>query len=515
MSGIIPTTPEMVQAAKRNEARNNMGDPMLKRSKDSAAMLPYWDLTDDLIEGAAAVKQNPEYLPQFPNEETNTYKLRSCLTKYTNIYGDIVEGLASKPFEEEVSLIEEKDKEPPEPIDAFIEDVDGAGNNLTVFAGGVFFSGINSAIHWIFIDNPIVDPTVIRTRADAKAAGIRPFWSHVIGRNVLEARTEMVGGTERLSYIKIFEPGEPNHVRIFKRDGDIVNWELWEETDALVGDTQSKYKQIGGARLGIDVIPLVPFVTGRRDGRTFKVRPPMKAAADTQIELYQQESGLKYIKTLSAYPMLAANGLNPDKLPNGDPKPLAIGPMRVLWGKPDASGNHGTWEILEPSATSMKFLADDIKDTIANLRELGRQPLTAQSGNLTVITTAVAAGKAASAVGAWALLLKDTLENALVITAKWLNITYDPQVNVYTEFDNFTDSDTDKTTLMDMRKNNDLSQTTLWYEMKRRGVLSPEFEADDERAQILEETPGDGETDDLPDPNNPGNTNPPIVPPAV
>lgn len=505
MSG-MPITPEAAQLAKRNEAST---DPMLKRSKDSAAMVPYWNLTDDLIDGAEAVKMNDAYLPRFPNENSDTYKLRSCLTKYTNIYGDIVEGLSSKPFEEEVQLVVAKDESLPQAITDFIEDVDGASNNLTVFAGGTFFSGINSAIHWIFVDYPQVDPKLVRTVADAKAQSIRPFWSHVLGRNVLDARSEVVGGSEQLKYVKIFEPGEPNHVRIFERVGTVVTWELWHETDKVDPVTQSKYRLLNGGTLSISRIPMVPFITGRRDGRTFKVRPPMRAAADLQIELYQQESGLKYIKNLAAYPMLAANGLNPATGPDGKPLPLEIGPMRVLYGKPDNMGNHGSWEILEPGAQSMTFLAKDIDTTTQNLRELGRQPLTAQSGNLTVITTAVAAGKAASAVGAWALLLKDTLENALVITAEWLGVQYDPQVNVYTEFDNFAENDTDKATLLEMRKNGDLSQETLWHEMKRRGVLHPEFDKSEENERILDETPGDGEDDDLPEDKDPASLNNP------
>lgn len=507
-------TPAMIEQVKAYQRRAEQEtDPMLKRSKDMAAMVPYWDLTDDLIAGAAAVKLNPEYLPRFPQEDDNTYSLRACLTKYTNIYGDIVESLASKPFEEEIQLVEEKDKSIPDQIDEFIEDVDGAGNNLTVYAGDVFYNGINSAINWIFVDYPTVDPTVVRTRADLKAAKIRPFWSHVLGRNVLEVKTKLIGGDETIVYIRIYEPGEKDHVRIFERsDTNVVTWELYVETDTVDEKTKTRFVLEDSGILSIDEIPLVPFITGRRSGRTFKIAPPMRAAADLQLELFQQESGLKYIKTIAAYPMLAANGISPQLNPDGSAKPLAIGPMRVLYGKPDAAGNHGEWKYVEPAATSMKFLADDIKETTQNLRELGRQPLTAQSGNLTVITTAVAAGKAKSAVGAWALLLKDALENALVITAKWMKLAdYDPQVNVYTEFDNYADDSKDKDTLLGMRKNGDLSQETLWYEMKRRGVLSPEFEADDEREKILEEVPGDGETDDLSEDDNPSNTNDPAL----
>jgi hypothetical protein len=119
--------------------------------------------------------------------------------------------------------------------------------------------------------------------------------------------------------------------------------------------------------------------------------------------------------------------------------------------------------------------------------------LTAQSGNLTVITTAVAAGKSRSAVGAWALKLKDAIENALLITAMWLNMPkdqYDPQAHVFDEFDDFSeDRQSDLTALKGMRNDGDLSQRTYWKEMQRRNVLSPDFEADDEEKALLGETP--------------------------
>jgi hypothetical protein len=156
----------------------------------------------------------------------------------------------------------------------------------------------------------------------------------------------------------------------------------------------------------------------------------------------------------------------------------------------------------------MEFLQKKNNETKQDLRELGRQPLTAQSGNLTVITTAVAAGKARSAVGAWALQLKDAIENALVITAKWLKKDdYDPEINVYTDFDNFADGGADLAELGSARRAGDLSQETYWYELRRRKVLSPEFNAEKEREKLLEEIPGDGDLENPDDVrNNPRKT---------
>lgn len=515
-NGYMATTPAAVQAAKQNHNSTSQ-DILLARSPDSAAMLEYWDLTDTLVDGINALRLAGErYLPKFTDEQDPDYQYRLKCTKLTNIYRDTVEGLASKPFEQEVELVTDENKTVPDEIEAFEENVDGSGNNLTMFASAAFFNGVNSAIHWIFVDYP--DPESnpdIRTRADEKAAGVRPYWSHILGRNVFDPRSKVINGKETLTYIRIFEPGKPDHVRIFERDPitGIVRWELREKQETWIdyGTGKTQFHTVDEGTISIGVIPLVPFITGRRDGRSWKLFPAMRDAADLQVELYQQESGLKYIKTLAAYPMLAANGIKPMMEADGKtPKKLAVGPGRVLYGGMDGAGNVGSWSYVEPGAQSMTFLAADAKETAQNLRELGRQPLTAQSGNLTVITTAVAAGKAKSAVKAWAFGLKDALENAMVMTCAWLKITpekYDPTVNVYTEFDEFMEGK-DLETLQAARAAKDISQLTYWDELKRRAVLSPEFDAETEEKRLLDELPGDGV-----DTN--GNDDPPEIDPLT
>ena len=508
-----PDTASLVAAVEMiNGVATVEADEIMKRAPDIGAMVPYWDMTDDIVEGYDAVKNaGKKYLPKFVDEEKEDYDLRLELTKFTNVYRDIVEGLAAKPFEEEVTFIENDGKKVPVELKEFAENVDGAGNNLTVFASLTMFNGVNSAIDWLFIDYPTVDRERIKTKADQKQAGIRPFWSHVLGRNILEAKTRIVNGKQVLSYIRIFEPGvtQDDCVRVFQLGDDgKVAWELYEKLP-----NEKKFVLINSGTLSISIIPLVPFITGRRDGVTFKIFPAMRDAADLQIKLYQSESALEYISNLAGYPMLAANGMRPEMMADGKtPKKLKRGPSRVLWGIPDGNGNAGSWTYVEPSAQSMEFLEKKNTNTKQDLRELGRQPLTANSGNLTVITTAYAAGKSKSAVSAWALALKDTLENAFMITCMYMGITdYEPEINVYTEFDEFMDGNSDVEALGKARENGDLSQETYWSELKRRKVLSPEFDAEDERKRLLEEVPADDtnldiNSDDDLDPNaTPGN----------
>ena len=492
-----------------------MTDPFLKPGGDYEAMRKYWETSTAIVDGIDAIRAGKtKYMPKFAGESDPAYENRLKHTRMTNVFSDIVESLASKPFEngQEIKFVADDENVVPQQLVEFAYDVDGAGNDLTAFGSLTFEQGITAAIVWLFVDNP-KKPASIVSVADEKAAGIKPYWSIVPAFNVLDARSKVIGGKEHLTYIKIFEPGSngaPDAVRTFTRnDAGLIEWAVYEKTNETqvekIDGVETQFKFVEGAILTIDQIPLVPFYTGRRKGRSWQIKPPLRAAAELQIELYQDESGLKYAKRLTGYPMLSGNGVTPPKGQGGKPEPLDVGPNCVLYGGTDAQGNAGSWEYVEPSATSLTFMAGDNEKTIQQLRELGKQPLTAQSGNLTVITAAAAADKSKSAVSAWAYLLKNSLENALVITCKFLGVSvdvYDPTVYVHTEFDDFSTSD-DTTALGTARANRDISRKVYVDELQRRKILSPDYDYDTDTKELLDELPGDGIDTDPDNPDAP------------
>lgn len=521
-TGYYPNASQIseVRAASRRMGHGvDTTDVMLKRSKDSAWMLPYWDMNDCLIDGVEALRaEGRNMLPDFHGETNDEYTNRLKFTKYTNVYGDIIEGLASKPFQEEVKFSEDGDKAVPDTLLELMENIDGSGNNLSVFAYDTFYNAIGGAIDWILVDAPAADPNV-KTRADAKAAGIRPYWSHVLGRNMIDIQSKMMGGNEVIVYARIFEPGEVDHVRVFERlDSGTVTWTLYRRTEQSHPVDATQYTDKGETRYVVDsegtisigTIPLSPFWTGKRDGRSWRFFAPMRAAADLAKDLYQQESALKWSKTLAGYPMLAGNGIMPRYAADSKTVlPVSVGPGRVLYSPPDGQGNSGHWEYIQPDADILKFLAEDIDSTIKQLREVGRQPLTAQS-NLTVINSAAAAGKAKSSVKAWAHGLRDALENATVFTLMFLGIntdSYDASVYVYTEFDEWAEGK-DLDTLDKDRDRGDISRETLLEEKQRRGVYGPEFTIAREEQRLQKEIPNEN----APDRYNSNIVEPPLDP---
>jgi hypothetical protein len=479
-------------------------------SCDYLAMSSYWRMVETILDGAEAMRLAGKlYLPQFPNEDGKNYEYRRRNAKFTNIFRDLVEGLAAKPFAKQIDLV---DKSAPESIKTFIEDVDGAGNHLHVFSGDVFFNGIASAVDWILVDHTAVPAGI--SASDERKMGARPYWVRIPATRMKWVESAMIAGKEQFVYAAIHEPTTVREgfeektidlmrllIRDKLEDGSYgpARYEIWQATTAKVGNktASANWVKTEEGTISIGVIALVPFMTGRRKEGTWQILPPMKDAAFLQIEHYQQETNLKSAKELTAFPMLAGNGITPEIGEDGKPIIAPIGPATVLYAPANADGGqHGEWKFIEPGAASLKFLAEEVDQTEQQLRELGRQPLTAQTGNLTVVTTTFAAAKGNSAVQAWALNLKDALEQALKFTCLWLKEQKEPEVTVYTDFDVETDSVEAMKIVLDMRKESLISRSAAISEAKRRNILSPEYDDEADMDLILAEVPGDDTDDD-------------------
>ena len=486
-------------------------------SSDYEAMKPYWTMVSCLLDGLLAMKAMGQvYLPKFVKENMTDYTYRLANAKFTNLYRDILEGLAAKPFQKEVQIkdgsasdqvagVKKKDAEGRDyRSGGLIEDIDGRGNHLHVFMSHTFFMSINNGVDWILVDKmPMPEGSTI---ADEKRAGARPYWVHLNALQLLAVYSDLVNGKEEFVHVRIWEPetvrdgfGEKqvNRVRIFNRDkiADGVyapaTWEIWEEIKTtpspIPGEKNWIMRESGN--IGIGIIPLVPFITGRRKGDSWKIIPAMQDVAYLQIKHYQSESNLNCAKESACFPMLAGNGVDPELDAEGNAKMLSIGPKTVLYAPSGDTGQHGEWVFIEPSSESLKFLQSDIDNTERQMREIGRQPLTNESGNLTVVTTAFAASKGNSVIQAWVNDAEDAAEEAFRITNLWLDDTSEPEVVMYKDFAIDLETDQAPTVLLAMRASRDISRTAMIREAKRRDWLSPEYDAEVDKKEIDKEPP--------------------------
>jgi len=482
-------------------------DPSTK-SIDASAMEPRWRMVDDILSGGAAIRAGGEtYLPRFPEESRENYAHRLRTALFVNLYADIVENLAQRPFAKPLRIVETSAAPR---IRELAEDIDGEGNNLHVFAQEVFFAGINHGVDFLIADFTRL-PDDARTVADERALGARPYIRRIAAPRVLGARTATIEGREQFVHFRYscdaivqdgFDEKLAERVMVLERKKAAEG--LYENaTFALLEKRQKEgrfdheWVVIDSGLIGIGRIPVVAYVAGRRKGKSWQVSLPMGDAADLQIEHYQAESKLKIIKDLACFPMLCGEGITPAEGKNGRAAPLPTGPGAVLYAPAGSDGKSGTWKFIEPTANSLRLLADDIDRLEKQLRELGRQPLTAQTGNLTVVTTAFAAAKGNSAIEAWALGLKDALEQALAIFAEWLGDASKPELQLNLDFASAALGENSFADVMGMRKAGDLSLETLHAEAKRRGVLAPDFNHMTEKDRLRDENPDPDTEDDV------------------
>ena len=480
-------------------------------SSDYSAMRPYWDMVDAVLGGAVTMRAaGKTYLPKFEKESDTDYEARRKNAPFTNIYGDISRNLASRPFAKQLDVgpnTSDMIKGTPDPASkvlsgGFIDDVDGHGNGMHVFANTVFKRGIDFGIDWVLVDYQPGQPGALRTVAEEKAMKLKPYWVHIPAKMVLASYVDFVDGEEIMVHARIDETsvirdgyGEKTiaRVRVLDRprlDGGgygPATWELFEKQQGAV-DAAKIWVSIGTGAYSIGIIPLVPYIPGMREGSSFVVDPPLRDLAYLQVEEFQQESNLKYIKEMTAFPMLVGEGVVQPTGADGKPMSIPIGPKTALFAPPNPDGGPSTFRFIEPAATSLRFLEDSLAAQRKEMRDLGYQPIT--EANLTVITTANLSRKASSAVQAWAIKFKDFLETCLGITGMWLNDTTKTTALVHTDFAIDVEDSRQMQGLALFEAQGILSKELVFSELRRRAVISDESVWEVNQEQLAGEQQG-------------------------
>lgn len=475
-------------------------------SSDYDAMRPFWEMVDAILGGAPAMRKAGEkYLPRFQNEQPtkdakgnvfDPYDVRLKHAPFTNIYGDSSRSLASKPFAKELTL---KDKTAGQ-YTKLAENIDGQGNNLHVFGGAVFKSGIDKAISWVLVDYtkavPRKDGRPL-SKAEEAEQGLRPYWVHVPAERLLAVYSDFVGGQEVFYHARIrenvtvvdgFEEKCVERVRVLNRARvqdafgnttgfESATWEVWEK------GSNDAWGKVDDGNITIGIIPLVPFIPGDRNGASWVVEPPLRDIAYLQVEEYQQESGLKNTIDLTCFPMLSGNGVTPP-----DDGIVPVGPRAVLFAPMGSDGNFGNWDFIEPGAESIKTVMDRLDKTRTMMRDLAAHPMV--QANLTVVMSNQQAVKANSQIQAWAFKFKDAIEQCWKLTARWLNNSDEPEVEVHTDFSiDFQDS-AEMGQLNNAQKGGVISKRLLFSEYQRRGMISENANFDKDQEEVAKDQEG-------------------------
>lgn len=481
------------------------GQSPFERSSDFAAMLPFWTKIDDIRGGAEKMRAaTTRYLPRFPSEKDEEYRDRVATSPWTPLYVEASENLAAKPFEREVAFVEGTASAR---VEALAEDIDGQGNHLFAFSQRLFQDAIDYGVAWVFVDYTRMQPGA--TLADERAAGARPIWHYISARRMLAVYHDFVGGQMVYTHARIDETsverdgwGEKTVYRVRVLNRELLEggggygpatWQLYEQESTSSGATN--WQLIDEGVLTIGEIPIRPLLLGERVDGTWKINAPLRDLADMQITEYQLENNRHRVQTMTAFPMLKALGVVVD---DDKPRPdLPIGPRVTLYAPSNADGTHGDFGFIEPSGAAGTMLREDLEQHRAEMREAGRQPLMSKSGGITATQVAVTHAKASSAVKAWALRLKDMLEECFTLTAEWLGEPRSPEVFVFTDFAVETAGTEGMQIVLDLEERGLISREATLTEAKRRNILAPEYDADEDLETLAEEEPDEPSAEEI------------------
>lgn len=393
-------------------------------------MVEAWDINDALMGGTLYMRRLGEtYMPRWPNEDKEDYKKRLAVATLLPAYEETIKQDIGRVFAEPIVLSEEM----PEQIKELTPNIDLEGNRLDVWAQEFFSIGLQYGLAHALVDFPRVNPDEVKTKADERAAGSRPYVTMLNPRQVIGWKSKVVKGKVVLTDLRIKEviivDGDdygqtkveqirhimPRKVEIYRKSkgdsGESV-WAIFEEWETSRDD-----------------IPLVTFYT-KRTG-FMRGSPPLLNLALLNIKHWQSQSEQDNILHVARVPILSVYGLE-------EGQELTVGASSAA--RFEDRQKQGI-EYTEHTGSAIGAGKTSIDDLEQQMRQAGAKLLRAENTSTkSVDQTNEEKMQENSPLFTMASSLEDALDNILQIMAEWLSLPSGGNVDVRTELETETQS---------------------------------------------------------------------------
>lgn len=392
---------------------------------DYGNMVQAWDINDALMGGTLYMRQLGEsYLPRWPKEDKEDYQKRLAVATLLPAYEETINQNVGRVFAEPIQLGENV----PDALREFAKDVDLEGSRLDVWAQAFFSLAMQYGLSHALVDYPRVDAEQVKTKADEKATGARPYVTMLNPRQVIGWKSKMVGGKVQLTALRIkevvVEDGDdfgqtkveqirlltPGQVQIYRKaTGDNVqaNWVLHEEWQT--------------SRKDITLVTLYTKRTGFMCGS-----PPLLNMALLNVKHWQSQSEQDNILHVARVPILTVFGLE-------EGQELVIGSSSATqFSDRQKQG----LEYVEHTGTSIASGKESLTDLVEQMRQAGAKLLrTDNTSTKSVDQTSEEKMQEQSPLYTMATSLEDAIDNILQIMAEYIGESEGGNVDVRTELD--------------------------------------------------------------------------------
>ena len=432
--------------------------------------------------GDAMRKAGKTYLPQFPQEDDDSYNARLASSWLFNGIRKTVKDMTGKLFGKPVTLAMPDDN----PLTDIMSNVDLEGRDLSNFAQDVFKAGLKQGISFIMVDAPR-RPDGELTAGQVAAMGMRPSMTLVPLTSVIGWQWKNINNKPQLVQFRIAETAEdPDRVEFSDevvdqvRVLDLIDGRVQVRIYRTVSATNKGSATVSGLQL-VDTyttdqteIMLTPFYTDRV-GYLAAVSP-LDDLAEINLAHWRSQSDQANIMHHARAPMKFFHGYTAEDMVAFTESP---GYAFVNSNEAAEAG------VIEHSGQAIGAGRTELKDMEFQMQAMGLQLVISKTGNNTATGDSIDEGKANGTLTTWADNLKDALEIAVGWMADLAGVTADTDVFVNKQFAALDHLTMDQ--VRDMFANSVISKHTYIQEARRRGVLDESVDAADEEERIGEE----------------------------
>lgn len=434
-----------------------------QRSPEAAAMMPAWQLVDDLLGGTTAMRAAGErYLPKRPLEDAKDYQARLSAATLLPAFAETIKRMVGRVFAEPMLI---GDGVPKWIGGEVLPDVDRQGRNLHVFAREWFDEALSYGLSHCIVESPAADG--VRTRADQRAANLRPYlirvhprrvlgWKVADGRliqlRVVFERVEDDGefGQSVIPQVRVYEPGR---VRTFEPAGK-----------------DRAYVMVDDVPTGLNRIPLVTLYTKRTSMLT--ATPPLLELAQLNTKHWRMQSSNDTLIDTASVPILSISGVQ-----DGDN--VVIGAKHAVRLPTGA-----TMGYVEHGGAAIGAGREALRDLVEDMRRAGAKLLQPADASKTATEAREDTAADNSELGGMATQLQDTLVDLLDLIAEYRDDAKGGTVEVRPNLDPDPTPANTLTALISLRNAGALSDETLFGVAQRVGLIDGGIAWADEAARI-------------------------------
>ena len=451
-------------------------------SEAISAMGTQWPMILALLSGTSAMRKGAtKYLPQWPNEQAESYASRLATATLYPAFSRTVEVMASKPFSKPVAI----DEGTPPRIVEWLDDVDLSGRNLHSFAADVMLDCISYGLSGVLVDYP--QASQVRTRADEMVTGVRPYFAHYKPQSIIGWKSTKRNGMEVLTQVRLLESVE-------EEDGPFGTKQV-EQVRVLEPGLWFVYRKLGDDWViyeeGTTTLSEIPFVFFYGIRKSFGIGlAPLLELAFQNVEHWQSLSDQQTILHVARVPILVTVG--------ADNTSITVGASSAV-GLPVGAD----MRFVEHSGQAIEAGRKSLLDLEERMRQTGAELLVLKPGDITA--TQVTSENEANRCTLQKIVevFEDCLDQCLQYMADWVGEAEGGSVSLFTDFGAATLGEASAELLLKANQSGKLSDETMFDEWKRRGIISPENEWNDEQERIQEQGMALGMAEDETQPTQP------------